>query len=84
VETQQDPDDEPASVLLERIRAQRAQQASTSMSRARNREKPEAASPQKPATRSAPRMLTEAERDLLRRDKAETFRTLQSLRKTRQ
>jgi type I restriction enzyme, S subunit len=76
----QDPNDEPASVLLERIREQREEEAllkARAASQARGREI---------ASKGGPRMLTKDERDFLRRDKQEAakfFRALQEKDKRR-
>lgn len=71
----QDPSDEPASVLLERIRTRRTEDAAAESRAAAQRRGREIAS------KGGPRMLTKAERDFLRRDKAETVRILLARRK---
>jgi type I restriction enzyme S subunit len=77
----QDPNDEPASVLLERIRAQRAQDARPKARSARTRAAAAGLPRQRLVASGGPRMLTEAEREALRRDKAESLRLLQELYK---
>ena len=71
----QDPNDEPASVLLERIRATRAEDAMAGKRPAAQRRGGEI------AAKGGPRMLTKAERDFLRRDKAEVMQMLRARRK---